>query len=97
MTLPDAQNGLTAALLIEMNGFLNAQTVSHITDISLTEMHRLRALKRFPEPETIKGARKGFRALDVMCWIDLREDWSPDLRAKWMEGYQAKKRGMAVN
>ena len=86
---------LTAALVVEMNGFIDASKVSAVTNLSTTEIHRLRTDNRFPEPETIKGMRKGWRALEIMSWIDLRENWNAEARKKWMANYQ-KDRGVLI-
>lgn len=67
-----------ASLFIEMNGFLKPADVCKIVSLSGSEIHRLRKEGRFPEPETIKGNAKGYRAKDIIKWLNEREGWKKE-------------------
>ena len=64
---------ITAALIIELNGFLNEKTVEQITGLSRTERYRMRTAGAFPEMKTIKGKIKGWRVNDIQAWLDERD------------------------
>ncbi|NQZ75047.1 MAG: AlpA family phage regulatory protein [Ekhidna sp.] len=63
---------VVAALLIELDGFLDEKTVEQITGLSRTERYRMRLEGTFPEMQTIKGKIKGWRVSDIQTWLDER-------------------------
>lgn len=71
-----------AAVFLEMDGFLSPSLTSQIVSLSGSELHRLRKEGKFPEPETISGSRKGYRASAILAWLQHREDWNTQTERK---------------
>jgi predicted DNA-binding transcriptional regulator AlpA len=78
MITEQSEEGATiAALMIQMNAFLDQKTVEQLTGLSHMEIYRMRVEGKFPQMQTIRGRRKGYRVREVQSWLDDPEKWLP--------------------
>ena len=60
---------LEAALLIQMDAFVDTTTVERLTTLSKMEIYRRVSDGRFPQPHRIGGKRKAWQISQIKNWI----------------------------
>lgn len=68
MTISDG-NQFLVSLFIQMNGFLDENTVRVVTGLSSKQRKLLIALGEFPDKVVLGGKAQGYRVKDIQKWL----------------------------
>lgn len=63
-------NQFLAALHIQMNGFLDEETIEKVTGLSSEQVYRMCLRGEFPPKQIIYGNVMGWRVRDIQHWLE---------------------------